>query len=569
MEIIYKNEEFFCKTKNLWVNVKNSGFSVFSGGESFFEILPGTSVSGEVKDTDNKELTFSVSQAENEFYAEWRTASNLWAEKIYKIEIKEEYMLYTVTVKGCGKLEYIEFFNGASENKGIFYDASGYFTPQVSIEGHVNDYHNMDCDGAVGISTFSPTVTCFAFDMEGNDKMLGVGIAPQPGGYNFEQFEYKNTGGTCIFGCDFKGYTEVLGEFTLPGILFLAGNDEYDILKSYSEWMYTYGGCRRVKPDAPRWWQGPFFCGWGDQWIASKDKQSFDWADEAAGGAQVSYGAKDAANEKEYEIMMNNVEEKGIDVSMIIIDDKWQKEYGTLEVDTKKWPDLRRYIDDWHKKGKKVTLWYNLWGCEGLDEDECIMRDGEPVGLDPTSPKYLKRLEAAIRKLLSDEEGCYNADGFKLDFANLIPKGKNLKIYQKGIYGIELLKRNIENIYRIAKSIKPDALITHTDVHPYFGEVTDMIRLHDYYAKSNKGCSNMYNRSFIAKAAFGEDLLIDTDAPGGFRRRDAMQCIRHQPDFGVPVLYGIKLYSFFTDEDWEEVKKIYNEYSEEMNKKYN
>lgn len=55
---------------------------------------------------------------------------------------------------------------------------------------------------------------------------------------------------------------------------------------------------------------------------------------------------------------------------------------------------------------------------------------------------------------------------------------------------------------------------------------------------------------------------------GGARRRDAMQCIKYQPDFGVPVLYGIKLYGFFDDSDWEEVKNIYNGYSEEMDKKY-
>lgn len=568
MEITKKNDDIFCKTENLWININKEGFSVFSGGESYFEIMPGSSVSGAIKDVDNENIEFSIKEADGGLSAEWTTESNLWDKKTYKIEVKEGHILYTVTVTGKGRIGYTEFFNGASDNGGMLYDASGYFTPQVSIEGHVNEYHDMIYDGEVGISTFSPTITCFAFDMEGNDKMLGVGYAPMPGEYNFDNFEYKACGGKCIFACDFEGYTEISGEFTLPGILFLSGNDEYDILKNYSEWMYKYGGCKRVKPEPPRWWYGPFFCGWGDQWVASKEGIEADWGGEAAGGENVSFGAKDASNEHEYEIMMNNVLEKNIDVSMIIIDDKWQKEYGTLEVDTKKWPDLRRYIDSWHRRGKKVTLWYNLWGCEGLDIDECILKDGKQVALDPTSPKYIKRLEKAVKKLLSDEEGCYNADGFKLDFANLIPRGKDLCIYEKGIYGIELLKRNIENIFNIAKKVKPDALITHTDVHPYFGEITDMIRLHDYYAMSNKGWSNMYNRSFIAKAAFGEDVLIDTDAPGGFRRRDAMQCIKHQPDFGVPDLYGIKLYSFFDDGDWEEVKRIYDEYSIEMSKKF-
>ena len=56
MELEKKNGELFCRMKNLWVKVTESGFSVFSGGESYFEMMPGTSVSGEIKDIDEKAL---------------------------------------------------------------------------------------------------------------------------------------------------------------------------------------------------------------------------------------------------------------------------------------------------------------------------------------------------------------------------------------------------------------------------------------------------------------------------------------------------------------------------------
>ena len=58
MELEKKNGELFCRMKNLWVKVTESGFSVFSGGESYFEMMPGTSVSGEIKDIDEKALEY-------------------------------------------------------------------------------------------------------------------------------------------------------------------------------------------------------------------------------------------------------------------------------------------------------------------------------------------------------------------------------------------------------------------------------------------------------------------------------------------------------------------------------
>ena len=173
-----------------------------------------------------------------------------------------------------------------------------------------------------------------------------------------------------------------------------------------------------------------------------------------------------------------------------------------------------------------------------------------------------------IHMILSDEEGCYNVDGFKLDFADALPKVGGWTAYEPNLFGIELLKRNIQNIFEISKKIKPEALITHSNVHPYFGEYTDMVRLHDYYACCNTGRSNMEKRTSIARAAYGDDVMIDTDAPGGFRRRDALQCFRHQAEYGVPDIYGIKLYSFFTDEDWAEVKQIYDSYIREMDEKF-
>lgn len=76
---------------------------------------------------------------------------------------------------------------------------------------------------------------------------------------------------------------------------------------------------------------------------------------------------------------------------------------------------------------------------------------------------------------------------------------KDAKIHEKNVSGIELLRRYTENIYKITKAIKPDAVITHSNVHPYLADITDVVRLHDYYPRSNCSIENMAARTFIAK----------------------------------------------------------------------
>ena len=42
--------------------------------------------------------------------------------------------------------------------------------------------------------------------------------------------------------------------------------------------------------------------------------------------------------------------------SIMEIDDRWSSEYGELEFDSVKFPDVKAMVDDLHLKGFKVTL---------------------------------------------------------------------------------------------------------------------------------------------------------------------------------------------------------------------
>ena len=106
--------------------------------------------------------------------------------------------------------------------------------------------------------------------------------------------------------------------------------------------------------------------------------------------------------------------------------------------------------------------------------------DGEPVSFDPTNPMFIKRLKDGIRRMLSSEKGCYNADGFKIDGTNSQPAGCDLKNHGS-VWGHELLRQFLGTLYDESKKIKEDALISVFTANPYYHDVCDMVRLGDLY----------------------------------------------------------------------------------------
>ena len=53
----------------------------------------------------------------------------------------------------------------------------------------------------------------------------------------------------------------------------------------------------------------------------------------------------------------NEILELNYERSVMEIDDRWSSEYGELEFDPIKFPDVKSMVDELHLKGFKVTLW--------------------------------------------------------------------------------------------------------------------------------------------------------------------------------------------------------------------
>ena len=66
------------------------------------------------------------------------------------------------------------------------------------------------------------------------------------------------------------------------------------------------------------------------------------------------------------------------------------------------------------------------------------------------------------------------------------------------------------------------------------------------------------------------NTLIDTDGAGFASHRDTMRYMRIAPKLGIPDLYEVSNNAALTltDEDWAEVKEIWDKYNKKIDKQY-
>ena len=535
------------------INADARGFHIIAHGETWLECpaMIAVDANGE-KDSDERYLpmmSYEQKTEEGKTIHIWRTQSNLWTKKEYVLEEAENAARFFVRVEGRGKVDALRFFGCHAR-----YEAAEYLLPVANHADYSRNLRMITEPGVIELGYFTPPCYVYPLHIAGCAGWLGVGLAARAGQYNFHQFLYQNENqNRCGFEVPLYSQTAVDGAWESQSLLFVTGEDAYDVVRAYAQWHYDAGWCaKKDRSHEPDWWSRPIFCGWGEQEALQR----------MHGGTQ-----KDFATQKDYTRMSERLDEYGLYPGCIIIDDKWQKEYGSALPDPEKWPDLRAFVDAEHRKGRRVVLWFRSWYPEGLSQEECIEYLCTACGADPTSGKYRARMRETIHTLLSDEPGCYNCDGFKIDFANCMPLGKYVSCHEKGVYGVELLKRFFTMMRDFAKAAKPDVLINCSCAHPYFDEIVDQARIHDYWGTMRNTPEVMAHRAKLCRAAM-EDVLIDTDAGGVGSRRDFHRWMKAQPELGIPDLYYLTAAGEvpFDEEDIALIRGVWEAYEAGLQK---
>jgi hypothetical protein len=395
---------------------------------------------------------------------------------------------------------------------------------------------------------FTPPPLCFAFShvtpARGSipdGPWLTVGVVAPPGTATFTGCHYEVGDETFAFRFDHEGYTRVAGHHRTPALRFrFDAPDPYAGIAAYRATLVEDGLVAEDRSTRPAWWARPIFCGWGAQ-AADAMAASAQASDQGQSRWPPLLPVSAFSTQDRYDHYLAELDRHGLRPGTVVIDDRWQRAYGTSEVDEERWPDLRGWIADRHARGQRVLLWWKAWDPDGLDPSVCVRRsDGVPVSADPSNEAYLAILRSSIHRMLSSDG--YDADGLKIDFTAQTPSGPGLT-RAGDAWGMELLRLLLAAVRDAATAARPDALIISHAVEPTFASLAGMIRLNDTLRLADPRpwgavVPQMLHRARIVRAAC-PDALIDTDDWAMPDRATFRSYLEVQPDIGVPALYYV------------------------------
>ena len=467
--------------------------------------------------------------------------SNVWKSRRFIWKFEPGRVIYHHRAEGTGALGRCFFFS--SGRPGLYDpgDSDGYNTNAAFL---VPGYHTFNPNlanrtefdisqpGFVGVGRsesighagyinieryyglFSPGPLCFAFHQ--GDAAMGLGIGAKPGAYRFNGLEYS---GCMKFGASFHvqymGYTRAEGAFTSPEAVLVFGYGPFACLEHYVDWIdaYHYGTQFRF-PEAP-WHRRPIFCGWAEQTALCPAEQE----------------PSARATQTNYEAWAQELDARGVPYGTIVVDDKWQKHYGTFEVDEEKWPDMPGLMRRQHEKGRRVLLWIPAYQAEGVPEAFCAKDEAEkPLFAAPGMAQYDAFVREGIIRLVRKTD----IDGFKEDWIGRTGDRPGIRDY--GIlHGIEMVRRFQYVVHDALHSVKPDALLETQTPNPLFRESSDMLRLNDIWFATRELSEMMRERARIARIAGWK--LLDCDNASPTTIDEWMRYAQAQLHLGVPSLY--------------------------------
>jgi hypothetical protein len=497
--------------------------------------------------------------------------STVWESRETRVRCTRETVEVSVVVRGDGALDDVVLLGGSATLRsgacGAFRSAIGFRSVFVPVPtepvAFVRPARASAALGVVGDAEpgrlngiFSPPPLVFgwgrrdaagATDLPGGD-WLGLSVRAAVEDLTFTTVRYEPLDAGYWLRFSYEGHTRVAGEWTSPVLVLRPSRDALGVIEDHRADLVAHGFASAVADAAAAadWWEEPMFCGWGAQCARSAHElhgtanpSEPTEPETALEESFVVLMAPQLARESAYEEFLATLEQSGLVPGTIVIDDRWQAQYGTATPDLEHWPDLKGWIADRHARGQKVLLWWKAWDPSGLPADECVLdAGGRPLSADPANPKYLAHLERIVAELLSPEG--LDADGFKVDFTQRAPSGRSLRP-APGVWGIAALHTLLRTLRSAAKAVKPDALVVTHAVHPSFGDVGDMVRLNDVLKNDAAGhpvpvADQVTLRNEIARRAL-PGHVIDTDQWPMPNRAEWLSYVDVQHRLGVPALY--------------------------------
>lgn len=548
------------------------------GGDAWASLLTASSIatSADLDDTTAMQLPHAVDGPDGpEIVVE--ASSSAWARRRTVFTAAPDHLEIRTEVEGEGSLGDVHLLGGyvsAWPRWGSGFLASGMgfrsmVTPDPSsperdvtpsAEPATVDVLGGGLPGR-GRWFFTPGPLCFAVHREtvaspaASGPWSSVGVGAPLERLTFSGLHHEPGERSFALRLAYEGMTRVAGAWTSPSVLVtFGGADAYGAVRDHVRLLARRGWAARPArqvEDAPGWWRQPIFCGWGAQYHVA----------EQAGGRPADW-----SRQAVYDGFLRDLARRGVDPGTVVVDDRWERVYGSGEADAGAWPDLRGWIAARHGEGRRVLLWWKAWAPDALDAALCVRNAGGlPVAADPSNPAYLEVLQSALERMLGPDG--YDADGLKVDFTARTPSGPGMG-REGSAWGIALLHGLLAALHHGAKRVKPDALVMTQSPHPAFADVTDMLRLNDVQRLDDPSpgapfVEHMVHRGRLVAAAM-PGMLIDTDNWALPDRASWRAYLDRQPELGVPSLYYTthidRSGEPLLDEDYAALRRVWANY---------
>lgn len=514
----------------------------------------------------------------------WVAKSTLW-DKLYHLDVYTDHIEFHAEIHGDGTIDCIRFFDTILDQGFRNYStlakrssrARAYsigspvkfdhlFTPEPNFYGKSffksYEYAQVsihgDDDYCGGNYVAAPGILCFAVAAEPRREWLALGLAVKPGAHLFSDYEY-------LGGSDFAlavtcwGMRRVSGTFHTPRVVMVPAATPEDAIAAYVDVLRASGLVSRPVRHQSDWWSRPIVSGWGHQCYQADLHRIRSPSERPRDNA--AYMLSTQVN---YRDILERLDANGLPWGTLVIDARWFLAGGLKNVDIGRWPDLRSFIGEQHRMGKKVVLWWGPWDTDGLPDEECVqyqpaerrtsrnspgrlvktawgntplndLPPGVKLAPDVTLDSVRDRIEIQLQVLLGANG--FDADGLKIDHITAVPGsyGMSFPAGSEKLFGIEAARNYLTFVYQAAKNIKPDAIVIGHSPNPYFSDVQDMVRISVNSAFPESILPEVTHSVKMARIA-DPNWLIDMNGWPVPSLAAFREYIELQPTLGIPSL---------------------------------
>ena len=275
--------------------------------------------------------------------------------------------------------------------------------------------------------------------------------------------------------------------YRAPSLLLTFPEDEWQGETLFRSKLMEKGRIRDLKDRRdhyPEWWKKPLVVTYGDQIM---DLQ-YNWYTDN------DWGSPRFTQEWLEEWLKTAEERLGRTDFTIVVDAFWQYRWSAEpKPDRARFPDLRGFIEECHRRGHKVLLWTAPLidsirnDFEPLSRKMGVLSDVPVNGweeemrcIDVTSENLRAYLAELSRLFFSEDPDALDCDGLKLDFlASMQPTEKGGFSRPENGIGVKGYYRFYKIFQEEAAKVKGDVLLNGSFCDPRFEDTIPMNRLHD------------------------------------------------------------------------------------------